>query len=195
MSASEVLIEQFLDGSLSSFDELISIHEKEIFNVVSCVVDEPALAEDVASRVFLRLVDDAGSPQVRADVRGHLLRSAWTEIRAAKFEQTLNQESLAEEIETATAAAPRGLAGLRELIAKMPSEVAMAFVLRQVSGLSLDSTAEILEISEERAIARLTTAFRILRKAKASGGVLTQTGRGQNCSVQQSEEGTKDFVV
>jgi RNA polymerase sigma-70 factor, ECF subfamily len=183
----EALMERYQHGDVAAFAELVSRHEKRLWNFVRRFVSDAATAEDVLQEVFLRVVRGAAEWHPSAKFSTWLYtiaRNLCTDVarrgafrRADSLDQTprpSRDESGTHRIDRV--ASPEGNAEqaamnreiatrVDQAIAELPLEQREVFLMREVMDLSFSEIAAATGASEPTVKSRMRYALDRLRKA------------------------------
>lgn len=178
---------RYQKGEVAAFAELVSRHEKRLWNFVRRFVADSATAEDVLQEVFLRVVRSAGEWQPSAKFSTWLLtiaRNLCTDnARRAAFRKadSLNQTPGAGQDDSGVrridkvpspdgnaeqAAMDREIASrVDQAVAGLPVEQREVFLMREVMDMSFSEIAAATKTSEPTVKSRMRYALERLRSA------------------------------
>lgn len=180
-------MERYQHGDVAAFAELVSRHEKRLWNFVRRFVSDAATAEDVLQEVFLRVVRGAAEWHASAKFSTWLYtiaRNLCTDLarrgafrRSESLDQTprpSRDESGPHRIDRL--ASPQGNAEqaamnreiatrVDQAIAELPLEQREVFLMREVMDLSFSEIAAATGSSEPTVKSRMRYALERLRKA------------------------------
>ena len=171
----EQVVARVRAGEAALFELLMRRYNQRLFRLVRTVMDDDDEAADVVQEAWVRTYQHLGQFEGRASfatwVSKIALHEAWARARKRRrLTPRAASEDAVELAFTAPAATPereteqRELAGLlREAVERLPSPLRMAFVMREVEGLSTAEAAELLAISPENVKVRLHRARAALR--------------------------------
>lgn len=188
METDHQLLKDASEGNFEAFDELVRRHERSLYFIAKRITKNRADAEDVVQQTFVsvlrRLRDFRGDSSFRTWVSriatNHAIDtlrkrstlpvlstdrgpepespSSWPEPKRISQWQS-SPEDLAEHRETVRL--------LEDALDELDDKYRLAFVLRDIEGLSTRQTAEILDISENNVRVRLIRARLMLRERLA----------------------------
>jgi RNA polymerase sigma-70 factor (ECF subfamily) len=173
----EQIVTRVLAGERALFEILMRRHNPRLFHAARSIVRDDAEAEDVMQDAYVRAYGALGQFEGRAKFSTWLTRIAVNEALARR--RHANREThldtiMDDEGELSLSGAhrddPERASGNRELgaaledaIDSLPAGYRVAFVLREVDGLSTSEAAECLDISEDALKVRLHRAHLALR--------------------------------
>jgi RNA polymerase sigma-70 factor (ECF subfamily) len=170
----EELVDRAREGDQGAFNELVRIHQHEVFTLAVRLVGDRTLAADVAQEAMVRAWKAIGRFRGDAQFSTWLHRitvnAAWTQKTQAKRHQAQDLDSVAEQPETDLRVSPE-IAGeraelrsvLRSALNSLPDQQRAVVVLKDVYGWSHKDIAESLSISVTAAKVRLHRAHLRLR--------------------------------
>jgi RNA polymerase sigma-70 factor (ECF subfamily) len=183
----EELMARYQKGEVAAFAELVSRHEKRLWNFVRRFVADSATAEDLLQEVFLRVVRSAGEWQPSAKFSTWLLtiaRNLCTDnARRAVFRRadSLDQTPGASRDDSGMrridkVASPDGNAEkaaldreiakrVDEAVAALPVDQREVFLMREVMDMSFAEIAQATKTSEPTVKSRMRYALERLRAA------------------------------
>lgn len=180
-----VLIEQFRNGSLDAFEELVGRYETKVFNLAMRFTRNQEDAEEVLQDVFTTLYKKLASFEGKSAFSSWLYRiivnAAFMKLRKRKQNNTVSIEDLAPAVkqycmerEPTVDRRSDTLTMNRELrervqsaIDRLPEQYRAVFVLRDVDGLTNQEVGEILDISIPAVKSRLHRSRLMLRRKLA----------------------------
>ena len=147
------LLNRYLAGEISAFDELVRAHEDRVFGICLRMMRDRDAALDAVQETFVTVFRKADRYQAKAAFSTWLYRVAvntcYDQLRKAKRRRT---EPLPETVDPAdpTSADPLHAAELRpdieKALAEVPVEFRSAVVLVDLEGLALEQASEILDV-------------------------------------------------
>lgn len=147
------LLDRYLQGDISAFDELVRAHEDRVFGICLRMMRDREAALDAVQETFVTVFRKADRYQAKAAFSTWLYRVAmntcYDQLRKAKRRQT---SPLPETTDPAdpTSGDPFTAVELRPdietALSALPEEFRAAVVLVDLEGLALDRTAEILDV-------------------------------------------------
>jgi len=180
---------RYQKGEVAAFAELVSRHEKRLWNFVRRFVADAATAEDLLQEVFLRVVRSAGEWQPSAKFSTWLYtiaRNLCTDNarrRAFRRADSLDQTPVPARDESGPhridkVAAPNGNAEkaamnreiatrVDQAVAELPVEQREVFLMREVMDMSFAEIAAATSASEPTVKSRMRYALERLRVALA----------------------------
>ncbi|HMX18870.1 MAG TPA: sigma-70 family RNA polymerase sigma factor [Anaerolineales bacterium] len=196
----EISIEALRSGSRAEFARMVDVHSPLIYRLGLKMLGNPQDAEDVLQNTFLNALTHLPDFEGRSSVSTWLYRIASNEaLMMLRKKRPLNiedlqaensDEGMVPEIFVDWSALPEGelLAGesknvIDDAVAKLPEQLRIVFVLRDIEGISIRETAEILSLTETNVKTRLLRARMALReKLSAYYGEQRQThaSKGKN---------------
>jgi RNA polymerase sigma-70 factor (ECF subfamily) len=185
----EQLVQRARAGEMSAWARLYQDNFERIYRHVRALTGDPHVSEELVQETFvqalLRISSFDGRSQLSTWLHGvaiNVVRNHW---RAQK--STARAHARLEEVHAA-AARPDELEGpvhrqqrVRALYAALetlPDHLRVAFVLRDLEGLSPDEAAERLEISPGNLAVRATRARQRIRKQLVAWGVVAGDAEG-----------------
>ena len=164
------IVARVVEGDVAAFELLMRRHNQRVFRVCRAVLKSDVEAEDAAQQAWVDAYTHLASFEGRASLATWLCRIALhgSLARARKLGRELR---LVEEEHTMDGPDPEEGAQASEVrrmleaaIDSLPETLRVAFVLREVDGLSTAETAETLGIAEDAVKTRLLRARRSLRE-------------------------------
>jgi RNA polymerase sigma-70 factor, ECF subfamily len=170
------------NGDIAAFEELVKRYDRKVFRIAQHLLQNREDAQDAVQEAFLRAFQHLGQFQESAKFSTWLIRIAMNQSlmmlrkrRAAKeISNDYNFQSEEDNIPLEVvdwAPNPEELyrtSELREILRKTLQELSMGlrmvFVLRDIEGLSLEQTAEVLDLSVTAVKARSRRARLQLRE-------------------------------
>ena len=176
------LIEGFMNGNASSFEQLLNRHKNRIFTSIVMMVKDRSLADDIFQDVFIKLIDTikAGQYNEEGKFLPWVLRIAHNQcidhFRRVKknpsfgvndqvdmFESSLFTN---ENAETAIIKVQRA-SDIQLLLNKLPEDQREVIVMRHFANLSFKEIAQKTNCSINTALGRMRYALINLRKLMA----------------------------
>ena len=174
-------------GDFEAFSTLVERFQRRVFAVARRIVGNQHDAEDVTQQTFLSVMDHLGDFREESSVATWILRIATNHalkvLRKRRGLPTVSLDTLVGDGEDSYAALPHPefiaqwrdeparLAQQREVrqlieaaLAELPEKYRVVFVLRDVEGLSVKETAEVLGLTEANVKVRLLRARLDLRE-------------------------------
>jgi len=156
-------------GHADGLASLFEWHGDQVYRLCLHLLGSPTEAEDATQDVFLRILDKAASFQARSKVGTWIHRITMNHclnLLKKRRRQPLALVTDAEVEPAAPAAAADAdhleeaeiVAQVRSLVARLPEEGRVVFVLREMEGLAYRDIAEALEIPLGTVMSRLSRA-------------------------------------
>lgn len=176
------LVEQFKEGNIAAFEEILERYEAKIMNLALRFTRNQEDAEEVMQDVFItvyRKIDGfRGQSAFSSWLYRIVVNAAFMKLRKKKQNHTVSMEDLAPAVkqycmerDSAATTHSHNIAVTRELqevlqraIDKLPDQYRAVFVLRDVDGLSNQETGQILDLSIPAVKSRLHRSRIMLRK-------------------------------
>ena len=178
----EISVEALRAGDRAEFARLVDAYSAPIYRLGLKILGNPQDAEDVLQNTFLNALMHLSSFEGRSSLSTWLYRIASNEalmqIRRKRKNVSIedlqtegSDEGLLPEIFMDWSALPESeliteesKAKLDEAVSKLPESLRLVFVLRDVEGVSIKETAEILNLTETNVKTRLLRARMALRE-------------------------------
>lgn len=178
----EISLEALVAGDRAEFARLVDTYSSPIYRLGLRMLGNPQDAEDVLQNTFLNVLTHIAEFEGRSSLATWLYRIAANEalmlIRKKKPEVNLDDVEAGEEAEDLLptqfvdwSALPEDqlLSGegkniLDQAIQTLPESMRIVFLLRDVEGLSIKETAEVLNLTETNVKTRLLRARLLLRE-------------------------------
>jgi RNA polymerase sigma-70 factor (ECF subfamily) len=168
----EQVIARVLGGEVPVFELLMRRHNERIYRAVRSILRDEMEVEDVMQSAYLHAYAHLGEFQARAKFSTWLTRIAVHEALARRRKLARAQLPEEEGEPADLHASPEDEALdrehrilLRDAIDALPEHYRSVFVLRQVQELSVEETAQSLDLNEETVKTRLHRARGLLREA------------------------------
>ncbi|MBN1107872.1 MAG: sigma-70 family RNA polymerase sigma factor [Bacteroidales bacterium] len=174
------LIERFIKGDESCFDQIIRRHKNKVFAYISLYIRDQALAEDLFQDTFMKVIQSvrSGKYQDNGKFVSWVMRIAHNLVidhfRRLKqintvsnddYESDLfNSRKLAEATVEDDMIRKQILKDVRKMISCLPDDQREVVILRHYSGLSFREIAEITDVSINTALGRMRYALINMRK-------------------------------
>ncbi len=160
----EELMQAFKRGETLAFRELFDRYKNPIYGFVRRRVDDPGRAQEITQDVFLAVVQQRTTYEVRSSFRTLLYRIAVNRVAS-------EHRKMAE----ASALDPDGAAGgdvgvvqqIREALARLEAEQREIVMLREYQGLSYQEISQVLNVPVGTVRSRLFRAKLALRELLA----------------------------
>ena len=178
----EISVEALRAGDRAEFARLVDAYSAPIYRLSLKILGNPQDAEDVLQNTFLNALTHLSSFEGRSSLSTWLYRIASNEalmqIRRKRKNVSIedlqtegSDEGMLPEIFMDWSALPESeliteesKAKLDEAVSKLPESLRLVFVLRDVEGVSIKETAEILNLTETNVKTRLLRARMALRE-------------------------------
>lgn len=178
----EISVEALRAGDRAEFARLVDAYSAPIYRLGLKILGNPQDAEDVLQNTFLNALTHLSSFEGRSSLSTWLYRIASNEalmqIRRKRKNVSIEDlqtegpdEGMLPEIFMDWSALPESeliteesKAKLDEAVSKLPESLRLVFVLRDVEGVSIKETAEILNLTETNVKTRLLRARMALRE-------------------------------
>jgi RNA polymerase sigma-70 factor, ECF subfamily len=184
----EILARKLIEGDLEAFDRFVEIYQKKIYALAYNLTHNQMDAQDVTQEVFLTIFRKAHTFQGKSAFSSWVYRVAlntvYMKLRSKKKDQSISVEDAFpsfngagyhQEIIRDWSESAESLMFSNETknviqgaVDQLPEKEKIAFLLRDVEGLSTEEAAEALDLSVSAVKSRLHRARLILRK-KLSG--------------------------
>lgn len=174
------LIQQFIKGEESCFEEIIHRHKKKVYSYISLYIRDQALVEDIFQDTFLKVIQSvrAGKYQDNGKFLSWVMRIAHNLIidhfRRLKQLNTMsnddyesdlfNSKKLSDDNIEETIVKVQIRKDVRKLIGHLPDDQKEVVILRHYAGLSFKEIAEITDVSINTALGRMRYALINIRK-------------------------------
>lgn len=151
------------NGDLDAFNQLVTRHERAVYNVCYRMLRDGSLAEDATQDAFIRAwnsIDSFRGGIVRPwilriatnrtyDILRAQARRPAQSLDAQPFESEAEWTSQSDAVEHPEAFATRGELStfLQEALAELPEDQRLAIVLSDVQGYAYDEIAEIMDVA------------------------------------------------
>lgn len=147
------LIQQYQNGNLAAFDDLVRKHLDEVFRFFVKITEDPMDAEDLAQDVFLKLHKSLKKFRFESEFKTYLYRinvnAANNYLRRSRWRKWLHLESAPEHIDNDnTVESEWKKTEIWNAIAKLPKVQRKVVTMRIAQQLSHKEIADIMGISE-----------------------------------------------
>jgi RNA polymerase sigma-70 factor (ECF subfamily) len=184
----EILAQKLIKGDIEAFDRFVEIYQKKIYALAYNMTHNQMDAQDVTQEVFLTIFRKAHTFQGKSAFSSWVYRVAlnavYMKLRSKKKDQSISvedafpsfngagyhQEVIRDWSESAESLmfSNETKNVIQNAVDQLPEKEKIAFLLRDVEGLSTEEAAEALDLSISAVKSRLHRARLILRK-KLSG--------------------------
>jgi RNA polymerase sigma-70 factor (ECF subfamily) len=174
------LIQRFIKGEQSCFDQIIRRHKNKVFAYISLYIRDQALAEDLFQDTFMKVFQSvkAGKYQDNGKFISWVMRIAHNLIidhfRRIKQMNTVSNDDYESDLFNSKKLADATVEDdiirrqiqkdVRKMIARLPDDQREVVILRHYAGLSFKEIAEITEVSINTALGRMRYALINMRK-------------------------------
>ena len=164
------LIDQFLDGDIASFENLVKKYQEEIYYFVLRMVGKPQDAEDVTQMAFVNVFRSLAKFKRQSQFKTWLYKIALNlclnHIKKSKVRETeeLDYTMASEDNPVATVVDKERREELAKAIEELPEKQRLTVVLRTYQDLSYQEVSEVLGCSEGAAKANFHFAVQKLKK-------------------------------
>jgi RNA polymerase sigma factor (sigma-70 family) len=174
------LIEKFIKGEQSCFDQLIHRHKNKVFAYISMYIRDQALAEDLFQDTFVKVIQSvkAGKYQDNGKFISWVMRIAHNLIidhfRRIKQMNTISNDDYESDIFNSRKFSDSNIEDemirkqihndVRKMITMLPDDQREVVILRHYAGLSFREIAEITDVSINTALGRMRYALINMRK-------------------------------
>lgn len=170
------VVARVLAGEAALFELLMRRHNQRLFRAARAIVKDDDEAEDVMQEAYVNAYMNLAQFAGRARFASWLTRIAVHEA-LARVRKRGPMREVEDEAMSSNLASPEDNASDRELRAiltplvdALPDAFRVVFVLRAVEGLSVEETAECLDLLPETVRTRFFRARRLLRQALVERG-------------------------
>lgn len=177
------LVEQFKQGSIEAFEELVRRYESKVFNLAMRFMrnqeDAEEVLQDVFSTLYLKVAGFQGKSAFSSWLYRIVVNAAFMRLRKRKQHVTTSIEDLSPMARQLFVDRPHSQRNpnseslsirtelrstLERAINRLPEQYRAVFVLRDVDGLSNQEVSEILDLSIPAVKSRLHRSRLMLRK-------------------------------
>ena len=174
------LIEEFVKGEQSCFEELIRRNKSKVFAYISLYIRDQALAEDLFQDTFLKVIQSVKSGKYYDNGKfiSWVMRIAHNLIidhfRRVKQLNTVSNDDYESDLFNSKKLAEANVEDhmikrqiqkdIRKLISQLPEDQREVVILRHYSGLSFKEIADITDVSINTALGRMRYALINMRK-------------------------------
>jgi RNA polymerase sigma factor (sigma-70 family) len=174
------LIQRFIKGEQSCFDQLILRHKNKVFAYISLYIRDQALAEDLFQDTFMKVIQSvkAGKYQDNGKFISWVMRIAHNLIidhfRRIKQMNTISNDDYESDLFNSKKLCDSNVEDdmisrqiqkdVRKMITFLPEDQREVVILRHYAGLSFKEIAEITDVSINTALGRMRYALINMRK-------------------------------
>jgi RNA polymerase sigma factor (sigma-70 family) len=174
------LIQRFIKGEQSCFEQLIHRHKNKVFAYISLYIRDQALAEDLFQDTFMKVIQSvkAGKYYDNGKFLSWVMRIAHNLIidhfRRVKQMNTVSNDDYESDIFNSKKLADATVEDdmikrqiqkdVRKMISLLPDDQREVVILRHYAGLSFKEIAELTDVSINTALGRMRYALINMRK-------------------------------
>lgn len=174
------LIERFIKGEQSCFDQIIKRHKNKVFAYISLYIRDQALAEDLFQDTFMKVIQSvrAGKYQDNGKFISWVMRIAHNLIidhfRRIKQMNTISNDDYESDLFNSRKLSDSTIEDdmikrqiqkdVRKMISFLPDDQREVVILRHYAGLSFKEIADITDVSINTALGRMRYALINMRK-------------------------------
>lgn len=174
------LIQRFIKGEESCFEQLIHRHKNKVFAYISLYIRDQALAEDLFQDTFMKVIQSvkSGKYQDNGKFISWVMRIAHNLIidhfRRMKQMNTVSNDDYDSDLFNSKKFSEATIEDsmikkqiqkdIRRMISELPDDQREVVVLRHYAGLSFKEIAEITDVSINTALGRMRYALINMRK-------------------------------
>ena len=174
------LIQRFIKGEQSYFEEIIHRHKNKVFAYISLYIRDQALAEDIFQDTFLKVIQSvkAGKYYDNGKFLSWVMRIAHNLIidhfRHLKQMNTMSNDDYESDLFNSRKFADDNVEDIiikgqikkdvRRLIGELPDDQREVVILRHYAGLSFKEIADLTDVSINTALGRMRYALINMRK-------------------------------
>jgi RNA polymerase sigma factor (sigma-70 family) len=180
MTSDYELIQRFVKGEQSCFEQLIYRHKNKVYAYISLYIRDQALAEDLFQDTFMKVIQSvkAGKYYDNGKFLSWVMRIAHNLIidhfRRVKQMNTVSNDNYESDIFNSKKLADATVEDnmikrqiqkdVRKIISLLPEDQREVVILRHYAGLSFKEIAEITDVSINTALGRMRYALINMRK-------------------------------
>lgn len=177
------LIQKFIKGEQSCFEQLIHRHKNKVFAYISLYIRDQALAEDLFQDTFMKVIQSvrSGKYQDNGKFISWVMRIAHNLIidhfRRIKQMNTVSNDNYESDLFNSKKFADSTVEDdmikrqiqkdVRKMISQLPDDQREVVILRHYAGLSFKEIADLTEVSINTALGRMRYALINMRKIMA----------------------------
>jgi len=174
------LIQRFIKGEQSCFEQIIHRHKNKVFAYISLYIRDQALAEDLFQDTFMKVIQSVktGKYQDNGKFISWVMRIAHNLIidhfRRIKQMNTISNDDYESDLFNSKKFADSTIEDdmirrqiqkdVRKMISHLPDDQREVVILRHYAGLSFKEIAEITDVSINTALGRMRYALINMRK-------------------------------
>ncbi len=174
------LIQRFIKGEESCFEQLIHRHKNKVFAYISLYIRDQALAEDLFQDTFMKVIQSVKSGRYQDNgkfiswvmrIAHNLIIDHFRRIKQMNtvsnddYESDLfNSKKLAESTVEDNMIRKQIQKDVRKMISQLPDDQREVVILRHYAGLSFKEIADMTDVSINTALGRMRYALINMRK-------------------------------
>jgi RNA polymerase sigma-70 factor (ECF subfamily) len=174
------LIQRFIKGEQSCFEQIIHRHKNKVFAYISLYIRDQALAEDLFQDTFMKVIQSVknGKYQDNGKFVSWVMRIAHNLIidhfRRIKQMNTISNDEYESDLFNSKKLAESNVEDdmikkqiqkdVRKMISHLPDDQREVVILRHYAGLSFKEIADITDVSINTALGRMRYALINMRK-------------------------------
>lgn len=174
------LIQRFIKGEQSCFEEIIHRHKNKVFAYIGLYIRDQALVEDIFQDTFLKVIQSvkAGKYYDNGKFLSWVMRIAHNLIidhfRRLKQMNTMSNDDYESDLFNSRKLADANIEDniikgqirkdVRKLIGQLPDDQKEVVILRHYAGLSFKEIADVTDVSINTALGRMRYALINMRK-------------------------------
>jgi RNA polymerase sigma-70 factor (ECF subfamily) len=174
------LIQRFIKGEQSCFEEIINRHKNKVFAYIGLYIRDQALVEDIFQDTFLKVIQSvkAGKYYDNGKFLSWVMRIAHNLIidhfRRLKQMNTMSNDDYESDLFNSRKLADANIEDnivrgqirkdVRKLIGQLPDDQKEVVILRHYAGLSFKEIADVTDVSINTALGRMRYALINMRK-------------------------------
>jgi len=174
------LIQRFINGETSCFDQIINRHKNKVFAYISLYIRDQALAEDLFQDTFMKVIQSvrAGKYQDNGKFISWVMRIAHNLIidhfRRIKQMNTVSNDDYESDLFNSKKLCDSNVEDdmiskqiqkdVRKMISFLPDDQREVVILRHYAGLSFKEIADLTGVSINTALGRMRYALINMRK-------------------------------
>ena len=165
------LIDKILSGEKKAFEWIIRRHNQSLFRIGCAMLHNDSEAEDAMQSTYIKAFEHLHKFERRSSFATWLTRIMINECHAQRLKMKRTREEMNKPTYSqSTPETPVHLLVNKELghalehaISNLPEKYRLVFVLREIEGVSVKETADILDLEESNVKVRLNRAKTMLR--------------------------------
>ncbi len=171
--AETLLIQRFKEGDLSTFKQIVQVHQDRIYNLCQYMLGNPQDAEDAAQEVFIKAYRKLKDFRPESSLYTWLYRigvNTCLDHKKKSRTEPIKHQSMDEDLPS-TEPSPENRYESKEIgqtiqsaLQQLPKHSRAVIVLREIEGLSYEETAGVLHISLGTVKSRISRAREEMRQ-------------------------------